>query len=347
MALRRFISIPLIASLAFGALAAPAAISPTPAMAKAKAKPKPKPKPSSPALRVASYNILCSTCGGPSWSSRRTAVASTIKNQKPDVVGIQEASQGKLPGKQVSQYSELLSTLGSPYRAANSNGYNCERVTTPSKCVYKDQGASQGTRIIYNSSTVTLLAQGSRKLTSASGAGDRYVAWARFQQRSSGKKFLFVNAHLEHRKSDYYYELRKTQTRQVLDTLKQHRDSLPVVMVGDWNSDKWAKPSNAPSDLILGAGFVDPLGHVYRSKAIGKNATVEKRIRTNYWSVNHLKREAQHYPEGTNGVNIDQIYVSPMRVSEFEVVVKLDKKGRFVGTIPSDHNMLRATVHLP
>ena len=340
MALRRLVSVPLLTTFALGVVAVPAGVSPTVADAAAKSS-------GGPALRVASYNILCYTCGGPSWASRRSAVASTIRQQKPDVVGIQEASQGKMPGKNVNQFMDLLAVLGGDYAAANSKGYNCVRSHTPSKCDYKDQGASQGTRIIYNSSTVKLLDEGSRKLTSAAGAGDRYVVWARFQQRNSGEKFLFVNTHLEHRKGSSYYELRKTQTKQVLATVAQHRGSLPVILVGDWNSDKWAKPSNAPSDLIQKAGFVDPLGHVYRSKAIGKNATVEKRIRTNYWSVNHLKRTAQHYPAGTNGVNIDQIYVSRMRVSEFEVVVKLDSKGRFVGTIPSDHNMLRATVHLP
>lgn len=342
MALRRLVSVPLLTAFALGAVAVPTAADPTVAVAATKSA-----KSSAPALRVASYNILCYTCGGPSWTSRRSAVASTIRNQKPDVVGIQEASQGKMPGRDVNQFMDLLAALGGPYEAANSKGYNCVRSHTPSKCDYKDQGASQGTRIIYNSNTVKLLDEGSKKLTSASGAGDRYVVWARFQQRNSGKKFLFVNTHLEHRKGASYHELRKTQTRQVLDTIDKHRGSLPVVLVGDWNSDKWRQPSNAPSDMILHSGFVDPLGHVYRSKAIGANAIVEKRIRTNYWSVNHLQREAQHYPAGTNGVNIDQIFLTRMRVSEFEVVVKLDSDGRFAGTIPSDHNMLRATVHLP
>ena len=36
-----------------------------------------------------------------------------------------------------------------------------------------------------------------------------------------------------------------------------------------------------------------------------------------------------------------------MRVEEYEVVMKLDANGRFVGVIPSDHNLIRATVYLP
>jgi hypothetical protein len=44
---------------------------------------------------------------------------------------------------------------------------------------------------------------------------------------------------------------------------------------------------------------------------------------------------------------VDYIFVSPMEVKQWEVVARLDKSGRFIGTIPSDHNMLRATVVLP
>jgi hypothetical protein len=36
-----------------------------------------------------------------------------------------------------------------------------------------------------------------------------------------------------------------------------------------------------------------------------------------------------------------------MRVAEWETVARLDRSGRFIGTIPSDHNMIRLTVYLP
>lgn len=251
-----------------------------------------------PGLRVATYNILCSTCGGPSWASRRAAVAATIRSQKPDVVGIQEASQPPLAGQKVNQWRDLRNAVGDPYQMANANGYNCVRITTPYKCVYEYHGASQGTRILYNAATVELIAQGSHRLTSAADAGAKYVAWARFKQLSTGKKFLFVNTHLEHRKTaTKYFELRKQQAREVVAAMRKHRYGLPVIMVGDWNSDKWTRPSNVTSDVIVGAGLIDPLGHVWRSKAIAASAIVEKRIRTNYFSVNHLRRQAERYEQ--------------------------------------------------
>lgn len=45
---------------------------------------------------------------------------------------------------------------------------------------------------------------------------------------------------------------------------------------------------------------------------------------------------------------LDYIWVSKgVKVPEWETVIKADSAGRFLGTIPSDHNMLRATTTLP
>jgi hypothetical protein len=64
------------------------------------------------------------------------------------------------------------------------------------------------------------------------------------------------------------------------------------------------------------------------------------------FTINLFHRKAMKGNYST-GVMVDQIFVTPMRVSEWETVVKVDSAGRFIGTIPSDHNMIRATVYLP
>ena len=48
-----------------------------------------------------------------------------------------------------------------------------------------------------------------------------------------------------------------------------------------------------------------------------------------------------------NGSNLDYILTSRMRVSEWETVAAMDANGSFIGRIPSDHNLIRATVYLP
>ncbi len=296
-------------------------------------------------LRVASFNVKCETCGGTSWASRRGVVVSTILGQDPDVIGIQEASQGWLAGARISQFEDLAQRLGRSYALTNDKRNNCVRHWTPSGCRYRDQGASQGTRIIYNRDRLELLDQGSRRLLeAASGANDRYVAWAIFRQRATGKRFVFADTHLEPNAS---YSARNRQTTQMLATITANNpDRLPVIVVGDFNSHKWTKPANGPYNIMRSEGFVDPLGNAYRSTTHAAVGVVENRIRTNYSSYNDYKRQAPRFGY-TNGTYLDYIFTTPMRVSEWETVVRVDSGGRFIGVIPSDHNMIRATVWLP
>ncbi|MBG6181991.1 fibronectin type III domain-containing protein [Arthrobacter sp. CAN_A1] len=312
-------------------------------------------------LSVASFNIKCANCfsGVPNelpWTDRRSAVVSTITSQMPDVIGIQEASQGWLsneprPGG-LSQFEDLrdrLNGAGAPYRLTNDKRNNCVNHVTPTNCVYEDQGASQGTKLYFNPSTVDLLKQGSHLVPSANGADNaRYLAWGIFKQKSTGKRFFVGNTHLQPGGGDAYHALRKQQTESVLAEIKSENvDKLPVIITGDFNSHKWTEPANVTYDVITGAGYVDPLGNTYKTDLPSGNATVENRIGTFYDSFNGFDRQAKARNNYGNGTYLDYIFTSKMRVSEWETVVKVDSNGRFIGTIPSDHNMVRADVDLP
>ncbi|HEY5821692.1 MAG TPA: endonuclease/exonuclease/phosphatase family protein [Propionibacteriaceae bacterium] len=308
-------------------------------------------------LRVGSYNVRCDTCFLPGteearWTDRRDSVAAAIKAQNLDVIGVQEASQGWLfdsSGKKysLSQFEDLTARVGAPYKLVNSKRNNCVKDTTPTKCEYKDQGASLGTRILYNSTRIEIINSGSKLLPETNTADTRhYVAWAEFRQLSTGKKFIFGNSHLTAYAENH--ELRKVQTEVALATIAANNPKkLPVISVGDWNSGRFDVPTNAPYDVYVAAGFVDPLGGAYRTTTIVTGATVEKRINTWLNSFNGFKRAANGHPTWVNGTYIDYIMTTPMRVSEWETVAKLDAYGNFVGQIPSDHNMIRATVWLP
>ncbi|MCB0912165.1 MAG: hypothetical protein KDB60_11180 [Propionibacteriaceae bacterium] len=315
---------------------------------------------SSATIRVASYNVKCANCkGGKSWYTRRGAVVRTILGQNVDVIGIQEASQGWLKGKHgkidLSQFEDLVNRLGAPYALANTARNNCVNPDSPRNCVYADQGASQGTKIIYNTSTLTLVSQGSQALSYISGAdNDRYVAWAIFQDKASGKRFFFANTHLEPRKGARYYELRQNQTREVLAVVSARSQGLPSYVVGDFNSYKWSRVNdsksrsvardNAPRRIMLDqGGFIDPLGNFDASMYTTQAAIVGNRIHTNFDSWNDYKRKAKH-DDYVNGTYLDYIFTSPgIKVPEWETVVRINKKNKFIGTIPSDHNMVRAT----
>jgi len=314
-------------------------------------------------LTVASYNVKCTNCyagaaNEGTWYQRRGAVVNAIVSQAPDVIGIQEASQGWLKDSKgnpisLSQFEDLEDRLGAPYKVTNSHRNNCVRSTTPSSCVYKDQGASQGTKIFYNTSVLKLLKQGSRRFSELrSSDNDRYVAWAIFEDNRNGQQFFFANTHLEH-VSDVsgqtkWFNLRVTQTRQMLETINANNpDKLPTFVVGDLNSSKRSIPANGPYDTLLAAGYVDPLGNYYQSTSSTRGATVEKRIRTNFNSFNGFRRLAPSV-SWVNAANIDYIFTTPrVRVLEWETSVNIDASGNFVGQIPSDHNLVRATVELP
>ncbi|MCB0912166.1 MAG: fibronectin type III domain-containing protein [Propionibacteriaceae bacterium] len=307
----------------------------------------------SASIRVASYNVRCVNCTpGPTWYERRDAVVQTILGQDVDVVGLQEASQAKLradngAGDKIdqAQFEDLIQRLGSPYKLTNTKRYNCVRAKRSSNCVYADQGASDGTKIVYNSDRLTLLDAGSQTLTRLSEGNNRFVAWAVFRHKASGKEFLFADTHLEYLKGEEFYQLRIQQTKEVLAAVAAHNRGLPSYIVGDFNSTKWTDPDNAPRSTVLAAGFVDPLGNIDGTHAV-EGAIVGHRIRTNYHSWNDFAEVARH-TDHVNGSYLDYIFTSTgIEVPEWETVVNVDPEDRFIGTIPSDHNMIRATTVL-
>lgn len=304
-------------------------------------------------IRVVSYNVGSKTRDAKThpWSERRSAVAAAVTAQKPDVIGFQEASQGKLGSADLSQAEDLVNRLGLPYKLANTARYNCVDATSPYKCKYKYQGAANSQKIVYNAATLTLLKQGSKKTPSTKTRMEehRYVEWAIFRHKASGKEFFFVNVHLDPGKTAAIKSIRKKQMDTILAAIKdQNPKKLPTYVVGDFNSHKWTDGGNVPYDRMVGAGYVDPLGNTYLSTKEAPGATVGKRINTQYSSHNNWERVALAKKTMVNGIYIDYIWVTRgIRVPEWETVVKVDKAGKFVGTIPSDHNMLRATTVIP
>jgi len=307
-------------------------------------------------IKVVSYNVGTpkqTAKEGHPWPARRPLVAKAVKDQAPDVIGFQEVSQGRLEDQKanISQAEQLVKDLGSGYKLANTARYNCVNPLTPYKCKAKDQGAANSQKIVYNSATLTLLKQGSKKTASTKTKMEehRYVEWAIFRHKVTGKKFFFVNVHLDPGKDAKTTAIRKTQMEQILAVIRnENPQKLPAYVVGDFNSHKRTEPANVPYDLMVKAGFVDPLGNAYWSTYDAPGAIVEKRINTEYSSHNDWMRDAPVKQGWVNGVYIDYIWVTRgIRVPEWETVVKVDKAGRFIGTIPSDHNMLRATTVIP
>lgn len=310
-------------------------------------------------LSVASYNVHCFFCndGLPeekAWADRRGAVIQTIIAKMPDILGIQEASQTWLDNRSggYTQFEDLrdgLGAAGAAYKLADPDRNNCVTSTLPSNCVYADQGASAGTKIFYNAKTVQLVRTGSSALPSAAETDiPRFVAWAEAIQLSTGKHVFFADTQLATGKDTAANDLRKRQAQTVMDTIKKFNTaSLPVILVGDMNSNKWTAPANGPYDVLTSQGLIDPLGNTYASWYPSGAATAEKVVNRRVNSWNGFERVVRQGAAGTSGSYIDYIFTSRMRVAYYENVGTMDALGNYIGTIPSDHNMQYATVGLP
>lgn len=291
-----------------------------------------KTRTTSPPINVLSYNVNKVSNTSRPWESRRDAVAATILAQSPDVVALQEASPLTVigaDGSSMTQYDDLVQRLGSKYQLATRKG-------------------SSGTKLAYNTSLLSVVDAGATRLTTL-GSATRYAVWAVFKDNRDGRRFFVLNTHLEpgSHAVDGYNQARGKQAEEILQLIATHSGGLPVLLAGDFNSARTAKPANVPYVAFTGAGFVDPMDNGAASWAAGQKAPAENLLDPEYNSFNGYETKARRtsFPAGTY---IDYILTDRrIRVAQFRTVVDLDRKGRFVGTIPSDHNAIVATILLP
>ncbi len=308
-------------------------------------------------LRVASFNVRCANCSRNSringreknWETRRAKVIAQIKAEEVDVIGVQEASPGLLKGRKISQFEDLANRLGSPYELTNTHRYCCRKSTSYKSCDERNNGASADVRIIYRTDRLTLLDQGSKQLDNEKAtSGPRFVAWAIFADKTDGRQFFFATAHTEPGQSKAKRALRKKQAKKILAEIEaENRDNLPIVLTGDFSSTKLTAV-NPVYDVLTDSGVViDPLGNTRKQKST-KKATAEKLINVKYDTLNDFKAKPTSRRGYALGAHLDYILTSKsVRVLEYKVVLNLKKNGTFSGVIPSDHNMVRATILLP
>ncbi len=105
---------------------------------------------------------------------------------------------------------------------------------------------------------------------------------------------------------------------------------------------------------MVSNGYGDALGQRFETNPASLRPQTTHRVWIN--SFNKFRRDVRTYgywddrgssrPRTGNGV--DWIFASNnLAVRDFEVVSNVDESsGQVVGTIPSDHQLLRATIHL-
>jgi endonuclease/exonuclease/phosphatase family metal-dependent hydrolase len=158
------------------------------------------------------------------------------------------------------------------------------------------------------------------------------AAWAALRLKSTGKTYVFVSAHLTFGQTRSTGRLRGRETKQLIRGAKEFADGLPIIFLGDFNSYRGAT-DDPPRREMARQGWIDTF----------ENSTTYTRP---YVSSSNGWGTQVRTPTAWGG-HIDRIFIrSSMGASNWKIVAKVNKR-RYVGTRASDHNLVRATIHLP
>ncbi len=200
-------------------------------------------------LRVMSYNIRNSHAkdGENDWIVRRDATPEMIYTVRPEVFGIQEAYQDQV---------DYILEKCPDYKMVG---------------VGRDDGVQKGEQmsVFYDSRKIELLDWGTYWLSETpdvpsygwDAACRRTATWALLEQKSTGRRFYFVNTHLDHKGET----ARKEGLALIYNNIKKmNSDGLPLVLVGDFNVFPDDKCLTDINSLLKSARFssrdADPKG---------------------------------------------------------------------------------------
>lgn len=171
-------------------------------------------------LKVMSYNIRLGSAndGTNSWGLRYPATAEMIEDQMPDIFGVQEA-------------------LASQIRFIEDNFVDYKSVG-----VGREDGKKDGEHmsIFWNKKTVSLLKWGTFWLSETpekpsmgwDAACKRTATWALMKCKKTGKKFYYVNTHLDHKG----VEAQKNGLKLIVDRIDDiNPEGYPMILTGDFN----------------------------------------------------------------------------------------------------------------
>lgn len=310
-------------------------------------------------LRVATFNVRNVSLDGAgtlaTWAERRGTVIGQILGQGVDVIGVQEVNPSKKFAPRLvdgrNQFIDLrngLNKAGGAYELTNRYAYNCKRPSTSWKCKPKNRKSSHSDRILYNTRTLALVRQGKLKYRAqVASRSPSHLGWAVLRSRVNGAELLFTTTHLEPNVT----RVKKAQWKEMIKRIDKVRDGRPVVAVGDFNTTKYSPVAAKMLPRMRRHGYGDAIGQRYKQNPV---QSPRARVMVNGWisSLNRGSRDVRTFAyeddRRRTGDHVDWIFVSKgLPVLEHEVVVDYDPASLQVnGVVPSDHNMLRATLSL-
>ena len=295
--------------------------------------------------------IVWDTVVKTNFPARAKLLAKEIKDTRPDFIGLQEVALWRKgpkgnPAPATDVAYDFLKSLqkeikarGLSYRVGSiQQEANVEGPTTSDGDV---RLTMRDVILVKKRSGLTITgkkgANFKARITVPTAAGPVTVkrGWTYVNAKLDGVKFRFINTHLE----AFLASTRLEQTKELVGNGGPTNTNLPVILVGDMNSDAKGDPDGegdpAPYRTIVKAGFKDAWTYI-------------KRGTTGFTCC--LKRETADDPAPWPGDHrIDHIFTKPRITGVKAVKVGVDPKNRTKGTPrlwPSDHGGWVATFKL-
>ncbi len=176
-------------------------------------------------LRVMSYNIHVGI--GMDKKLDLARIAEVIKQQRADIVGLQEVDRGVERTGRVDEIRELARLTGMDYAFAHNLDY---------------QGGQYGVAVL---SRFPILAIDHQRFANRRERERR--GFIRVEVEVAGRRLNFVTTHLDYQ----FLDGRIFETAQLLKALAEVRG--PVIVAGDFNEE----PPGGAYEMMLRAGFAD------------------------------------------------------------------------------------------
>jgi hypothetical protein len=284
-------------------------------------------------VRVLAYNSLDASFdgerhpGGVSapFSKRRPGQLALLKRSNAAVIGIEEGNSCivKRPHKPCyMQVQSLEAGLKAKYKLDNTDASSA------------GVDRYNGYYILYNPKVVTPVGGGGHWLIGPEGNLDRFASHQIFRINATGAKFVFIDTHLLATAGSNGDRIRGSETKSLIKQARAYSTRVGIkalIYAGDFNSyrNEW-HVNDLTGKAMRAAGIPDGID------------VAQTRKDAKYDSVNALYRVAK---KGHG--SFDHIYAAPgVGVRTWGELLHLHD-GRFVGTIPSDHNPVYANVEIP
>ena len=189
--------------------------------------------PAAEPLRVMTYNIRYDNAGDGenAWPKRRDWVGEIIREEKVDILGVQEATAGQM--KDLRERLPDYDWYGAGREDGKERGEFVPLFWKKDRFEVVDKG------MFWLSTTPDV--PGSKGWDTAI---TRMATWAKLKDKSSGKSYFAINTHFDHRG----VEARKESAKLMLEKLPKLAGDLPVILTGDFN----CTPNSDPYAILSG-----------------------------------------------------------------------------------------------